>query len=61
MTTIGNLLKLSRDAQSLAVANENLKLAKKKKITAKDLVKAGAKNIVGIELIKTQAQLSSGL
>lgn len=66
MTTTGSLLKLGRDMQALALAGENIKLAKKslnkkKKIKTKDLIGLSAKNIIGVELIKTQAQLSSGL
>lgn len=61
MTATGNLLRLSRDMQSLALVGENVKLAKKKKKKPKKLVSVATKNIIGIELIKAQAKLSSGL
>lgn len=61
MTATGNLLKLSRDVQATALVGENLKKAKKKKLKTKDIVKLGTKNMVGINLLKVQAQLSSGL
>lgn len=66
MTTTGKLLTLARDFQSLALVGENIKVAKKglkskKTLKTKKIVGTGIKNIIGIDLIKAQAQLSSGL
>lgn len=60
MTAVGELLKLSRTMQATALLEKNLK-AVKKKPKKKKLTKLALKNIVGTSLIKTQAQLSSGL
>jgi len=43
--------------QSMALVGKNIKVAKKKKIKTGDLVKLGATNIVGIELIKAESSL----
>ena len=53
------LLDVARTAQAVALANENLKLTKKKKVTTKKIVGTGVKNIVGISLIKSQADLAA--
>jgi hypothetical protein len=44
-----------------ALVGENVKVASKKKTTTKDIVGLGMMNIVGTSLIKTQAQMLSGL
>jgi len=44
--------------QAASLAKENAKMLKKKK---PKLVKQGVKNIVGVNLIKTQADLVAGL
>lgn len=56
------LLSVARTAQAIALANENLKVAKKKKkVKTKDLTSLGLKNVVGISLIKVQADLAGTL
>jgi len=47
--------------QAVALAGENVKVAKKKKVKTGDLVGLGAKNIVGIEFIKLESGLIAGL
>ena len=47
--------------QSLALVSENVKQAQKKKQTTKDMLKLGTKNIVGVSLIKINADLIGGL
>lgn len=66
MTIVGNLLGLARASQALALTSENTKLLKKslerkKSLKAKALTKNVLKNIVGINLIRVQAKVSSGL
>lgn len=53
------LLDVARTAQALALTKESLKLAKEKKVKVKKIVGVGVKNIVGISLIKTQADLAA--
>lgn len=55
------ILGIGLAGQSMALANQNLKLVKKKKIKPKDLIKAGTTNIVGVNLIKAQAEIIGGL
>lgn len=48
--------------QSISLVNENFKLLKKKKkLTTKDMIGLGAKNIIGTSLIKVNADLIGGL
>jgi len=47
--------------QASSLALENVKLAKKKKMDVNDIVGGGIKNIVGITLIKEQANLIGSL
>lgn len=66
MTAIGDLLGLARTTQAITLVSENVKVAKqslkkKKKLNSKKLISLATKNIVGTQLIKTQAQLSAGL
>lgn len=61
MTAVGNILSIGRDAQALALLGQSVSLARKKKKKAKDFVKVGVTNIVGLSLLRTQAQLASGL
>lgn len=71
MSAIKSLIDAGIAAQSAALLGENYKVAKHslatKKIKAnhkaetKNLLNLGIKNIVGIELLKTQAQLAGGL
>ncbi|HUS49347.1 MAG TPA: hypothetical protein VMZ91_04235 [Candidatus Paceibacterota bacterium] len=43
--------------QATHLLGENIAISKKKKITTKDMVGLGAKNIVGLSLIQVEAQL----
>jgi len=61
MTATKDLVNLGIGMQSLALTGENIKLAKKKKIKTHDIVKAATKTIIGVELIKVQSGLASGL
>jgi hypothetical protein len=56
-----NIIGLIPTMQSIALVNENLKIATKKKVKTKDLVGLGMKNIVGTSLIKVESDLISGL
>ncbi|UCD20939.1 MAG: hypothetical protein JSW08_00105 [archaeon] len=58
MPTTRNLLDLARTLQTTALVGENIKAVKRKK---KNLAELGVENIIGTELIKIQAQLSSYL
>lgn len=55
------ILRTTLIAQSLALAGENLKLVRKKKLKSKDFLSVGVKNIVGASLIKEQTELIEGL
>ena len=46
---------------SVALVSHNLKVVKKKKTSAKDMVSLGATNIVGTSLIKAQADIIGDL
>ena len=59
--TTKTLLGLTQTAQALALTDENLKFAKKKKKTTKDFVKAGVKNIVGTSFISETGKAISKL
>ena len=48
-------------AMSASLLNENLKEVKKKKHTTKGIVGLGMKNIIGVSLIKAEADLIGGL
>lgn len=56
-----NILALAIPLQSAALAGENAKLLKKKDKDVKDFVGMGIKNIIGISLIKEQANLIGSL
>jgi len=56
--TIANLIPTM---QSVALVSHNLKKAKKKKQTTKDMIDLGVGNIVGISMIKVNADLIAGL
>jgi len=47
--------------QAASLAGHNIKFATKKDKTAKDFLEIGTTNIVGTELIKTEASLIGGL
>lgn len=55
------IAKLIPTLQAAALAGENLKVVKKKKIKTKDMIGMGTKNIVGISLIKINADLIGDL
>ena len=52
---------ISTDMMALGIAKQNIKLATKKKPTAKDIVKAGIGNVAGLSLLTAQAQLVGSL
>lgn len=52
------MLKLARDLQGVALVSENLRVVKKKKKKAKDLIGLAGTNIVGSSLIKAQAEIA---
>jgi hypothetical protein len=47
--------------QSVQLVRHNLKKVKKKKVDTKDILELGIGNIVGVSLIKTEADLIEGL
>jgi len=51
------IMNLIPTIQAAALLNENVKVTKKKKVSTGDLVGLGAKNLVGIELIKLESTL----
>ncbi len=58
---IQQIMNLIPTLQATAILSENVRVAKKKKVSTKDLVGLGAKNIVGIEFIKLESGLIAGL
>ncbi len=54
---IKQILNLIPTLQATALLSENVRVAKKKKVSTKDLVGLGVKGIVGIEFIKLEAGL----
>ena len=58
---IKQIIGLIPTIQAAALASENVKVAKKKKVGTGDLIGLGAKNIVGIEFIKLESGLIAGL
>ena len=56
-----SLLKLAQTGQALALTTENIRVAKKKKKTTKDIIGLGIKNIVGIKLISETGKIISTL
>ena len=52
--TTKQIARLIPTMSALALAGENIKLAKKKK-TTKDILETGMKNIVGVNMLKIQA------
>jgi len=55
------IMSLIPTVQAAVLVGENVKVVKKKKVKTKELVGLGAKNIVGIELIKLESGLIAGL
>ena len=47
--------------QSVALVSHNLKTVKKKKTSAKDMVGLGVTNVVGVSMIKINADLIAGM
>ena len=56
-----NIANLIPTIQSAALVSHNLKVLKKKKKKAKDLVELGVTNIVGVSLIKKNADIIAGM
>jgi len=57
---VKEIAKLIPVMQSLSLVNENVKQSTKKQ-TTKDMLKLGTKNLVGVSLIKINADLIGGL
>ncbi|HEX9740624.1 MAG TPA: hypothetical protein VGA29_07600 [Ignavibacteriaceae bacterium] len=57
MAAIHDILRAGVAVQSTALLGKNVKLAMKKKIRTKDMLKTGMTNIIGIPLLQTQSQL----
>jgi hypothetical protein len=57
MTAAKEILRLIPTIQSAQLAGENMKMMKKKKKKSGDFVGMGIKNIVGVSLIKEQANI----
>lgn len=53
--TVKDIINLSQSMNALAIASSNIKLANKKKISTKDLIKTGTSNFVGTSLLKANA------
>lgn len=56
MTATGTIIKTVPTIQSISLLKDNIKYLKKKK--KKNIVKQSMRNIVGINLIKTQADIA---
>ena len=56
-----NIMKIIPSLQAVALAKENIRTVKKKKIKTEDMIDMGAKNIIGTNLIKINADLIGGL
>jgi len=61
MIDVKPILNVGVAAQSAALLGENVRLAKKKKVTTKDMVSTGMKNIVGVPLLQAQSKIIGGL
>ena len=61
VNSVKAILNVSQAAQALALTKENLKLVKSKKKNSKGLVGTALKNIIGIELIKSQGKIIGSL
>ena len=61
MTAAKIILGLAPTMQSIALAGENVKFVNKKKKKMGDFVGLGVKNIVGVEMIKAQADIIEGM
>ncbi len=59
--TVKTISSLIPTLTAVALASENIKVAKKKKKTTKDMVGLGMKNILGIGIIKLESNLISSL
>lgn len=55
------ILKIAPTLQAASLVGENIKVAKKKNKSTKDIVGLGVKNIVGTNLIKLESDLIEGL
>ena len=54
---IKNIFNLVPIAHAAVLLDENLKVAKGKRVKAEDLMKLGVKNVIGIEFIKLESGL----
>ena len=59
--SVSSIANLIPTMSAVALVSENVKVAKKKKIGTKNIMKLGITNIIGTNLIGTQAQMLSGL
>jgi len=59
--TYTNIANLIPTIQSVALVSHNLKVLKKKKKKAKDMIELGVTNIVGVSLIKANADIIAGM
>ena len=59
--TAKNIAGLIPTMQSIALVSENVRVAKKKKVSTKDMVGLGMTNIVGTSMIKINADLIAGM
>lgn len=58
MTAAGTIVKTIPTLQSIALLKDNLKELKKKKSKKNGIVKQGVKNIIGLNLLKVNAQIA---
>ena len=58
MTAAGSIAKTLPTLQSIALLKDNLKELKKKKKKKNGIVKQGVKNIIGLNLLKVNAQIA---
>ena len=58
---VAALLNVSRAVQALSLVGANIGVAKKKKISTKDIAKLGILNIVGVSLLKVQKDIAKSL
>ena len=61
MVDLKSLLRVTTIAQSAKLVDDSVKLAIKKNVKSKDLVKTGVKTITGSSLIKAESELIGGI
>ena len=57
--TAGDIARLAPTMSALALAGENVRVAKKKKKSTGDILKVGMTNLAGLPLIQAQSQQTS--